>query len=344
MKQLIFKSSILVLTILVPLMSYNFYTDYFGVFHTKLTDRYNEPNMRFIKTRYIVNNPTKYSQFIFGSSRCGKILGNFYDSKVYNMYYSDGLPIEFYEDLKIFIENDVTVQKVYIGLDEFSFKIIPSKHHSQLLRKRFHNDFSNDLASYLQFLIDPPKLKKVPFSIATTFDFENSGNPLHFEVDSLINASPADHINDEKFNKPIFYHGNRADKTIEEIMSLIRLCEKNNIETIFFMNPIFINTYTQYPIKDLHSIKRKISSITNFYDFSGVTSVTTDRMNYYETSHYRYAIGDSIWNIISSPNASTKSTIYNHVSGQNVESLLELEKEMLLILEEDHSEKSEANI
>ena len=44
----------------------------------------------------------------------------------------------------------------------------------------------------------------------------------------------------------------------------------------------------------LFSVKQRLVSATDYYDFSGLNSVTLNDMNYYEISHYRYIVGDMI--------------------------------------------------
>ena len=284
---------------MAPLAWYNYSVDFFGVFKEDLDDRLNEPNMRFIKTRYLIDHPSKYDTYIFGSSRTGKILANLQDSNSYNMYYSDGLPAEFLEDLQVLINHDVQIKRVFVGLDEFSFKIIPSTHQSQLLRRRYYGDLTQDAMSYFEYLIDPPKFGLKPFSVATSFDYAQTGSPLHFAVDSAIAADESAHLRSPKFDKAPFYDGKRTVATLKEIKSIKNLCADHNIELVFFFNPVYIETYAQYDFADIASIKKGLADITSFYDFSGVTSITTNRLNYYESSHYRYHVGDSIWNVIS---------------------------------------------
>ncbi|MEM9680428.1 MAG: hypothetical protein AAF901_08900 [Bacteroidota bacterium] len=320
MQKLVLKLGLLFLTIVFPLFIYNYYTDYYGIFKKELENRLNEPNIRFIKTQYVVNNPEKYNAFIFGSSRVGKILANLESENVYNMYYSEGLPIEFLEDINTFIANEVSIKKVYIGLDEISFKIIPAKHKTQLLRRRFYGNFSNDVISYLEYLLDPPKIFIASFSVPTTFDYLNTGCPLHYEVDSIINRDPELHVNHQKFSNPKMYYGDRSSMAISEIRELINVCLNQGIEVVVFFNPVFINTYAQYQPDYLADIKRKLTSVTSFYDFSGVTPITTDPIHYYESSHYRYSVGDSIWLTISGKTYNKDHVTY--VDSLNIENHL----------------------
>ena len=44
----------------------------------------------------------------------------------------------------------------------------------------------------------------------------------------------------------------------------------------------------------LYAVKQKLASLTDYYDFSGLDSVTLNNYNYYEGVHYRYLVGDMI--------------------------------------------------
>ena len=49
-----------------------------------------------------------------------------------------------------------------------------------------------------------------------------------------------------------------------------------------------------FVIKDYLAYLKDIATITDFYDFSGYNSITTNNCNYYERSHYRPFIGKLI--------------------------------------------------
>lgn len=318
MLKLIKRIILLGATVLLPLMLYNYLTDFYGVFQEDISENKHEPNFRFIKTRFLLENPDKYEKLIFGSSRVGKILANRIDDKAYNMYYSEGIPSEFLEDIHTLIDGKCIPKEIYIGLDIFSFRILPEKHQTQLLRLPFKNDAIDNLATYLQMLVDPPKIGFPEYEIATNFDYQNSGSPLHFEVDSLIEQDIDKHINDKKFENIQLYRGKRIQKTLIELEVIKTLCIENDIMLQVFMNPVYAGTYVQYPADEVALIKKSLANIFPFVDYSGFNDVTVDRKNYYESSHYRYFIGDSIWNDIT---AKQQFSIAKHVNLENVDSL-----------------------
>jgi hypothetical protein len=44
--------------------------------------------------------------------------------------------------------------------------------------------------------------------------------------------------------------------------------------------------------------KKELAAVTDYYDFSGLNSITTDNYYYYETSHFRPLVGDMMLNIM----------------------------------------------
>ena len=305
-------------------MLYNYIVDFYGVFRQDISENRHEPNFRFIKTKYLVEHPNKYDKLVFGSSRVGKILANHQDPAAYNMYYSEGVPAEFLVDIKTLFACGVKPDSIFIGLDIFSFRILPEKHQTQLLRLPYNNDAVENLSTYLQMLVDPPKIGFPEYEIATNFDYENSGSPLHFAVDSLINKDTLAHIQHRKFENIQLYRGKRIAKTIDELKQIQSICQENNIPLIIFMNPVYAGTYVQYPFEEISKIKTELAQLGGFIDYSGFNKITVNRLNYYESSHYRYFIGDSIWMDL---NGKSPFSIHKSVNAANVAAYLTKEKE-----------------
>ena len=80
-----------------------------------------------MKVRYLLENPTKYDAYCFGSSRVGNIdLTKIEDGhRYYNMTYSEGLPEEWLADVKIMLKHQVTIKRILVGCDDFSFRVDP---------------------------------------------------------------------------------------------------------------------------------------------------------------------------------------------------------------------------
>jgi len=301
-----FSYSLLIATVIIILI--NYIVDPFGVLKGDMNAQNIEPNQHYLKVDFIINNPTKFDSFLFGSSRVGKIDtkkikgGN----KWYNMSYSEGVPLEHLNNIKIFIQNKVEIKNIIIGLDNISYLVDPEIHKSETMRKPYVN-FYNPYFSY--FIIKPkyeiikralfPKKNKDSFS--TEYNIYNSGVPIIRNVDNFINSHQKQHNLDKKFSEPswkILKYKNRTDAVINKISEIINICNEENIELKFFINPIHITTYRKLDLHTHLNFLSKLSQITEFYDFSGINKITTNNFNYYETSHYRPFIGEKIIDII----------------------------------------------
>ena len=65
-----------------------------------------------------------------------------------------------------------------------------------------------------------------------------------------------------------------------------------NINLIFFTNPINIYTYEKDIENGYLVFLEELANTTDYYNFSGINDVTTDMSYYYETSHYCPAVAD----------------------------------------------------
>jgi len=71
---------------------------------------------------------------------------------------------------------------------------------------------------------------------------------------------------------------------------------------------------------DFEPYKKALSHLSGFYDFSGLNSVTTDYFNYYETSHYRWRVGDLvIARIFNDPTVNVPEDFGRWVTRENID-------------------------
>lgn len=126
---------------------------------------------------------------------------------------------------------------------------------------------------------------------------------------------------------PSISNGYRLEDTIQEIADIKSLCEENNIQLVIFTNPMYDCTYRK-SVEDADYLKfiEMLSTVTDFYNFSGLNDVTIDQNNYIDTSHYNAFIGDQIIEAI--VNNNVNENLYEqgfgwYVSKDNVEELIE---------------------
>lgn len=311
---------------------YNLHYDPYGIFHSDLSKQIVEPNQHFIKMRFLIKNPGKGKKVIFGSSREGNLRAELFG--YYNMSYSEALPAEIYDDITLLLKSGVNIKEILIGFDNISYLVNQELHKTQFLRKTYSNNFS-DLKTYFEYLFIRPGLN-IHKEIVNPHKFNTdwtqlfiSGRPVHLSIDSAIDNFPEQHINDPKFNIPVWqnYYIPRIDQAISEIKNIVDISHNHNIKLTIFINPMYKDVYLKQNFVDYFSFLRKLANITAYYDFSGLNKITENKMNYYETSHFRVKIGDLMLGRMLQRNQDTTFGIF--VNSVNIEQHINALKKQL---------------
>lgn len=281
-----FVAVILLLEIALPIV-----VDPYNVFHWRnIRDNGVEPNKNFIKMSYILENPDRFDSFVFGSSRVEFLdVTRLTDGNYYNMCYSEGLPAEHYENLKILIANGIIPKNVLMGVDNISCFVPPSWHEGQHYRIAYPE--KNKLgfyANYLNFSMITSSLSTilnhVPDDPYWADRFYETGSA------SRQHRMENDWSNDAPYWSP--YYENYIYEAIEDIKSVIELCEEYDINLTIFTNPIYKTTYEKSYYYGYGTFLAMLGELTDFYNFSGKNDITTNQDNYWETSHYKMEVGD----------------------------------------------------
>lgn len=328
----------------------NITVDPYGFFRKDLTKQLIEPNQNFLKMRYISNNRIPYDSFVFGSSRVGHIhIQNIKNGGCwYNMTYAGGLPQEHQFNIEYMIKKGIKIKELLIGLDEFSYSVDPEV-HSQLWTTMPYSPVcgKSEILFYAKYIFRIPDLKVLqtiyneyqkqkthqPKQMGTFFssyDFHGTGQGTIKELDEEINRNPELHCQNQKFLTPYQATNDDKDYSDNALASLKRIVEishANHIKLTIFINPIHHATYMATNQNRLLSFKRRLSKICDYYDFSGLNSITCSNYYYYETSHYRPVVGIMIINKIFNKNTTnihfgklvTADTVEQHIQQQREE-------------------------
>jgi len=336
---------------LSAVVSFNFYLDTYGIRFSLFTlDKNNKTNYityattinsQIFNPEYIFCNPDHFDSFIFGSSFTSVINpAKINTGKFYNMSYSGGLPAEHLAIIKAFLQKRIRIKSVIIGLDEFSFRISPKEHENQLLRIMHPCITGKSLPSlFYLYYFRTPQL----FELANGMDrllfgkqegkfiLDKNGLWLSWlnREKKIITSGKPIFINKDFTYNPFNYDKKLTDEVFTQIEEMIALSKKNKISLIFFFNPINSQGYLNCAL-GLIPIKERLASITDFYDFSGFNSVTTNNLNYYEDGHYRYLVGDTIIrrifgcsSVVNVPKdfgvLVTKNNVESHINKQKLE-------------------------
>ncbi len=264
--------------------------DPYNVFHwSNARDNGVEPNKNYVKTQYVLHHPDRYDTFIFGNSRVGSIDAAKIADTCYNMYYSEGLPAEHYENLKAFVTAGIDVKTVYIGIDDVTCFVDPSIHDDQLIRRPFRAGEPR-IGFWLDYL--DPSVALLSLETISAYSGEEPGfrDRLYSTGNYYLDTSlTPESLELEEWPNYFEWYGEEALEDIREIRSF---CDANGIELIVFANPEYERRFgeaVEYGYLDFLS---KLAEITDYYCFCGYNNVTLDMGNFHDISHYRQNVGD----------------------------------------------------
>jgi hypothetical protein len=300
-----FRKGAIALTILLlvftPILFFNLVIDPYGVFLQGFKHALLEPNKRYLKVKFMLDNPGKFDSFIFGSSRVNFIdPDKIKEDKYFNMTYSSGVPRDHFEDIQLMVNNGVRIKNLIIGIDFLSLLENPAVKENDLLRKPYPVTWHDKFHFFTDYLFFLPGWQMI--NLAFTDMEVDRFKPFTTGIDnvpiydSIIDCAPGSFIKEEKFSTPFSWYITNPDikNALNEIENLVRFAKENQINLRFFINPTHIVTYLNMNLDAYFEALRRLVKITDFYDFGGLNSICIDNINFLETSHYRSKTGDMI--------------------------------------------------
>jgi hypothetical protein len=314
----------------------NCVVDTYGILRRDYSLQSREPNSRFVKIRYLLEQKDRYDSFLFGSSRALQIdTKKIANGRYYNMAYSEGLPKEHLENIRFLLRNGVQIKNVIIALDDFSYRVDPAAHANDLLRQQhylvsgkpkleFYGDYYLKLKMFFPQLRDYLKTnytkKGREEAQKKLFDYYDSGRVICLTCSEEIESDIKKHVNDKKFLVPYHYDGDYLAHAMEDIQQLVDLARDQDIKLTFMINPIHHTTYLDTDMRMFIDFKIRLARITDYYDFSGLNSITTNNYYYHETSHFRQMVGDMMTGFIFDyPNVKRPQDFGVHINKDNIE-------------------------
>jgi hypothetical protein len=268
-------------------------------------NRIAELNQQIFNTEYILRHRDKFDSFLFGSSRVGLIdTSKITGGNFYNMSYPLGAPAEHLAIIKTFLQKDVKIKTIIIGLDEFSFSVNTKLHQTKLFTI-MHPAVSgkNLLIIFYKYFLRIPKLLELAngIKILQFGKFEDkltiSEHGLNLgwmNKEKVLVATGIPFFSNETITyAPYDYDEKAVDQALSELQEIIFLAKEYNFKLIFFINPIYSKLYLN-SAAGLFPIKEKLALMTDYYDFSGMSFITNNSYYSYDGDHYRYIVGDMI--------------------------------------------------
>lgn len=301
MKKFLLKLLAFALILMGILMPVNVIVDPYNIFHyDNPCDNGVEPNKNFIKTKYILNNPDKFDSLVFGSSRAGFLdVSAIPDGKYYDMCYSEGLPAEHVNTLKVLIKGGFVPKNVLVLVDDISCFVDPASHENMLYRVPYP---TGGPISFIEFYAKYCDLITTYESLSVMKEYRESGKAdpdfaVRFRetgterLDKPSEFDGTDGMGNELPGYAAAYYSLRLEESIEDMRNLKELCDKYGIKLTVVTNPLYYKTYEVAAENGYLDFLYELADVTEYTNFSGISDVTTTCSNYYETSHFTPYVG-----------------------------------------------------
>ncbi len=291
----------------ILLMLTNYIVDPFNVFHSKILKHDFQINERFVKIEYLEKNHNKFNGYMVGSSRIGttapKVVEHYIpDSKIYNLTINSATLYDNLLHIRYIIKN-YPIKTIYMQLDGVNMNYYGglesnylSRLHPYVEDKSLALFYFDYLSGFFPFNIRNKIAQNINYTFKTTYDVKTGiwANPSkEKEVSQNCEEYVANQKSFHRKNRRILKYTTKKE-TIRDLKEIVELCKTNNIKLYTFMMPHNKVMMDSFVIDDYLEYLSDIANITDFYDFSGYNSITTNNCNYYERSHYRPHIGELI--------------------------------------------------
>jgi hypothetical protein len=331
----------------------NYIIDPYGIFRKDFSYQFIGPNKHYVKTRYVGEHPDRYDCFVFGSSRANNIdVRKIKDGRCYNMEYSGGLPREHLDNMKYLVRKGVKIKFAIIALDEVAFQDNPDVHLNQPMRHAYPPVLNEPLFTYyLQYLFyyyDWKIMKVCARDYIKRVRGIIKEGPVHYDIfetgqlfspgeDQAIEKDLLAHANKPEFRRRFRPSDAYMKGVTSDLNRLIEFAQENGIQLKFFIIPLYHTKYLDSGPDELDRFKKALSKMTDFWDFSGLNSITTNKYYYYETWHFRNMVGDMVLSrILGNKDVTVPKDFGIFVTAQNVDNHLQyLKQQMTEYLEKE---------
>lgn len=299
MKKFIIKVLVFALILGIVFIPINVCIDPYNIFHVdNVRDNGVEPNKNYIKTKYVLENPDKFDSFLFGSSRAGFMdvtyLSELTGERWYDMASSEALPYEHVNTLKVFIKNGIVPKSVCVLVDDISCFVDPKTHENMLYRVPYP---TGGPLSFADFYIKYCDL----FTTAEAIKVISGNEDPDLETAERFRETGTERLDIETYFDPTLpqfqtgyyadYYSLRLEEAISDMEELVNICKDNNIKLTVITNPLYYLTYERSCENGYLQFIEELAKVTGFYNFSCLSDINNNYLNYYETSHFTPEVG-----------------------------------------------------
>lgn len=288
---------------------FNVMVDPFGVFGDRILNWFSYDmtnNPRVAKIAYLDKNHNLYDSYIIGSSKTSSYptdkLDKYFNAKFYNMIMYGGDLYDI-EKSTTYIVNHYKAKNIIIniGLEES----VRFEEKSPSIKQDMHAkvEGSSLLTFYSKYFLLNPEYSIVKLREYVTRTYlpkqMNIFDPYTGVYNKIIrDREPIGSLSDfldvyPDFNKPLAKSSMISmDKTVAAIKHIKELCDAKDINFMLIVSPIYYNELQIYQENQLKEYWGKLASVTDFWDFSGYTSISYEPRYFYDQYHFRNSVGE----------------------------------------------------
>ncbi|MCX7921326.1 MAG: polysaccharide deacetylase family protein [Clostridia bacterium] len=293
----------------ILLCGFNFIVDPFGVFGDKFLKWYSYDmvnNPRAAKIAYLDQFHDKYDSYIIGGSKSSSInpalLNKYYgNARFYSMMMYGGDFYDYEKTLYYLVDNyKVKNIIVHMSLHEISHYHLKSDEIKQSLHAKVEGEPLSGF--YFKYLTLNPtygftKLEGLAKRAIDSFEYsqikpeEGVYNKVKRDAEKIDDLE--EYLkNNSSFSKPqAKLTAGAMDMNVASLKRMKDYCEKRNITFKFIAGATYQAEMQRYNLEDLKKYWRKLVQVTDFWDFSGYTSISYDPRYFYDPTHYRNSVG-----------------------------------------------------
>lgn len=317
---------------------FNVVVDPFGVFGDKVLDwdSYNMVNNpRVAKIAYLDEHHEMYDSFVIGGSKSSSIspelLNGYYgDASFYSMMMYGG-DFHDYEKTLYYLIDQYEVENIVLHM---SLQEIGHFHEEATdFKQSLHAKAAQEplLPFYLRYLLLNPtygyeKLEgfgkhQIDSSEYSQFipetgvyNKEERDQEVIKDVDSFMENNP-------NFEIPIGQiEGVAIDRNVDALERMKDYAEQHGATFTMITGATYQSELRKYNRDELKEYWMKLAEVTDFWDFSGYTSISGDPRYYYDSMHYRNNVGEMMLGyIFDDPSVYVPKDFGHYTTKENVE-------------------------
>ena len=294
-----------VLSVLLLLAAFNYSNDRWGVYSKDRLHFINDiqTNRFALKTWHVLDNPLLYDCLILGSSRVEMIDTRRFPGSCYNFTHSGGTPRDHLTALRQFTRAGLKFEKVYLGLDEFSYIQDPDVGRIQKMRRPPPGNLLEWASFHAAYLLHFPQYRDWEIfnghapSVANEWYVQSpqSSQPrLRQQARRAFSKAKLHERSFETVQATYWGEGDYVVEAVADVSEIVALSKQYGFELTLFFNPLHYTTYLQQDLQRLERFLKGVVRIAPVLDFSGLHKFSLDNRYWMESSHFNTRLADKM--------------------------------------------------